>query len=616
LLKKLHFTPFSQEEVKPKGWLLRQLQIQAEGLSGNLDKVWPDIRDSQWIGGEQDGWERVPYWLDGFIPLAYLLDDEDLKQRAKRYIDGILERQESDGWLCPCKPEARATYDVWAFILILKVLAMYADLSGDKRVPDAVYDGLKCLDVHIRKHTLFNWASTRWYETLIPIFWLYQKKEEQWLIDLAYKLRAQGTDYTQVFEPYLDQEPNRYWTLLTHVVNLAMCLKQEALVSRLLGGDPDAFAINAHDTLLKYHGMAVHHFTGDECVAGDSPVQGSELCSVVEAMYSFEHLLSISGNPLWADKTEVLAFNALPATNSHDMWTHQYDQQTNQIRCQRLPEDNIVFGTNGADAHLFGLEPNFGCCTANFNQAWPKFAMSTFMKSEKGIANTLIAPSKVTFQQNGIKVAVTLETEYPFRNTARYIIEADAAVSFELALRIPSRADGAQVNGAKAKPGTFHLIEKEWKGREVVEVEYSYDCKLEQRPRDMHVLWRGPLLYSVAVESEFKKLEYTTNGVERKFPYCDYEISPISDWNYGFTDQNFEVSENPIGDYPFAPDNTPVEISAMLAPIDWPEEHGVCLPEPRSRKAIAEARKVRMIPYGCTYLRMTEMPTCDKNKGN
>ena len=78
---------YTVNEIKPMGWLKRQLEIQAEGLSGNLHKIWPDIRDSAWIGGSCEGWVRVPYWLDGFIPLAYLLDDEDRKARAKRYID-------------------------------------------------------------------------------------------------------------------------------------------------------------------------------------------------------------------------------------------------------------------------------------------------------------------------------------------------------------------------------------------------------------------------------------------------------------------------------------------------------------------------------------------------
>ena len=83
MLNPSKFQFFTHGEIKPEGWLRRQLRIQADGLSGNLDKVWPDVRDSQWIGGNRDGWERVPYWLDGFIPLAYLLEDEDLIVRAK-----------------------------------------------------------------------------------------------------------------------------------------------------------------------------------------------------------------------------------------------------------------------------------------------------------------------------------------------------------------------------------------------------------------------------------------------------------------------------------------------------------------------------------------------------
>ena len=75
---------FKGTEIKPEGWLYRQLKIQAQGLSGNLDKIWPDVRDSAWIGGEREGWERVPYWLDGFIPLAYLLQDQDRMERADK----------------------------------------------------------------------------------------------------------------------------------------------------------------------------------------------------------------------------------------------------------------------------------------------------------------------------------------------------------------------------------------------------------------------------------------------------------------------------------------------------------------------------------------------------
>ena len=55
-------------------------------------------------------------------------------------------------------------------------------------------------------------------------------------------------------------------------------------------------------------------FTGDECLAGSNPIQGTELCAVVEFMYSLEHLFSVFGDPAFGDRLERVAFNALPAT--------------------------------------------------------------------------------------------------------------------------------------------------------------------------------------------------------------------------------------------------------------------------------------------------------------
>src|SRR5947208_15479610 len=69
--------PLPLGSIRPGGWLLHQLRIQAEGLTGHLDEFWPDVAESGWIGGTAEGWERGPYWLAGFVPLAFLLDDEN-----------------------------------------------------------------------------------------------------------------------------------------------------------------------------------------------------------------------------------------------------------------------------------------------------------------------------------------------------------------------------------------------------------------------------------------------------------------------------------------------------------------------------------------------------------
>jgi hypothetical protein len=79
--------PLPLGQVLPAGWLQRQLRIQADGLSGHLDEFWPDVgANSGWLGGTGESWERGPYFLDGLLPLAYLLDDEVLKAKAQKFV--------------------------------------------------------------------------------------------------------------------------------------------------------------------------------------------------------------------------------------------------------------------------------------------------------------------------------------------------------------------------------------------------------------------------------------------------------------------------------------------------------------------------------------------------
>lgn len=611
---KNRFTPFTANELTPKGWLLQQLRIQADGLSGNLDKMWPDIRDSRWIGGNRDGWERVPYWLDGFIPLAYLLRDEDMIARAKKYVDAIIENQKPDGWICPCEDNQRAWYDMWPAFLICKVLVLYYECSKDPRVEEVVYKTLKNLLSHIRNHTIFNWAASRWFECLIPIFWLYERRKEDWLIYLALLLRAQGLNYRNVFTYWMDEEPKRIWSFNTHVVNLAMALKSEPLISKVTKEDGIDFAKKMQSMLLEYHGTPIGHFSGDECLSGTSPIQGTELCSIVEAMYSYQVLFGITADTFWADKLEEHAFNSFPATNSPDMWTHQYLQQVNQIACVKF-EDKVIFRTNGPEAHLFGLEPNFGCCTANFNQAWPKFALTSFMKGENGeIASVSLIPSTLETEVNGTKVKIDLDTLYPFRSKLKYTVSVEFPVSFDFQIRIPRFVKSATVGGKVAPVGGMYSINKEWSGTEVIEVEFELVPEFVDCPSGMKVLRRGPLFYSVAIEEEWTMHEYSRHGVDRKFPYCDYEIRPLSKWNYAFSkdaEKTIKVVENDSFDRPFSSTNPPIYLTCDMVEIDWgmePRYTNLCAEKPNSTTPLTDPYPVKFHPYGATNLRMTEMP--------
>ena len=193
---------YTAKELRPEGWMRRQLEIQAEGLSGNLDKVWKDVRDSAWIGGTAEGWERVPYWLDGFIPLAYLLDNKDMIERAKKYVDAILAQQKPSGWICPCTEDKIPGYDSWAVQLISKVLVVYYECSGDQRIPEVLYRVLKNYYELLMSKTisLFGWGKYRWFESFIAIGFIWEHYHEDWVADLARIIKEQGADYASMTE--------------------------------------------------------------------------------------------------------------------------------------------------------------------------------------------------------------------------------------------------------------------------------------------------------------------------------------------------------------------------------------------------------------------------------
>ena len=77
------FTFSRSGSIRPSGWLEEQFRIQANGLSGHLDETWADVGpNSGWLGGTGESWERGPYFLDGLIPLAYLLDDRRAESKG------------------------------------------------------------------------------------------------------------------------------------------------------------------------------------------------------------------------------------------------------------------------------------------------------------------------------------------------------------------------------------------------------------------------------------------------------------------------------------------------------------------------------------------------------
>ena len=616
------FQKLLPSEIFPLGWMKKQLEIQANGLAGNLDKVWNDVKNSGWLGGKADSWERLPCWLDGFIPLAYLLKNDDMISRAKNYIDIIISRQCPDGWLTPT--EDRKNCDLWAEIVMDKVLAEYAAYSNDEKAIAAAEKSLLCMYAHIQNCTIHGWASARWFETLFPILFVYKRTKNKQLLNLAKELHCTAFDYEKMLNEFSFEKPKqkKYWNFALHNVNIAMALKSKALYSLFFGEKDGGFAKKFYNKILSLHRQSNGHFSGDECLSGHSPIHGTELCGVVETMFSAETLIEITGDSFWGDVLENLAFNLLPAALTPDMWAHQYDQLVNQIECSKQSDNAVPFNSNNGEAHIFGLEPHYGCCTANHGQGFPKFTENSVMRCKNGLVINSPVPAKIKTNINGVATELTIDSNYPFKHAFKIIWEQQASEflckNAVLKIRIPAYAK-LSVNG-KTFGGSYAAI-KINNAKECLSCNFIYHPRLEKTDNGMFVLRNGPLLYSVPVE--YKKLmhEYTAktsawasynictiNEVERKFPYCDYEFFPVSKWNYAFVNgAEFTYRENEISDYPFSPETPPCEITCKMAEIKWNKRSGMCKEFPE-KTDVLNTGTIKLIPYGSTILRMTELP--------
>lgn len=626
--------------IKPQGWLKEMLIRQKNGATGKLDELYPLVMNQRngWLGGDGDQWERGPYWIDGLLPLAYILDDQALIAKTKPWVEWALNSQQPDGYFGPSKdygPERGIqrdnSRDWWPKMVMLKILKQYYSATGDQRVIALMTNYFKYQLKELPKKPLDHWtfwARYRGGDNLAVIYWLYNITGDKFLLDLGDLVHKQTFDYTDGFlNTDMLSKPGSI-----HCVNLAQGIKEPIVYfqhhpnKKYLDATKKGFA-----DIRKYNGMAHGLYGGDEALHGNNPTQGSELCSAVEMMFSLESILEITGDVAYADQLEKVAFNALPTQASDDYMTRQYFQQANQVMATRHIR-NFDVNHGGTDL-CFGLLSGYPCCTSNMHQGWPKFVQNLFYATaDKGIAALVYSPSEVTMTVgNNTTVSVKEETVYPFEETIKFTINLDKSgksATFPFHLRVPAwcKKGTVKVNGKVVKESEGNQlvkVDREWKSGDVVELELPMHIFKNTWYENSMSVERGPITYALKIGDEVKTVKNDKDPIEYGATYN--ELRPTTPWNYALVqvpenklaDQYTVKKVKPVSDYPWNPENAPLQIKTKGRRIpSWSIYNEMAGPIPYSLTYQLETAKdledITLIPYGCTNLRISQFPVVRK----
>ncbi|MFC4212470.1 beta-L-arabinofuranosidase domain-containing protein [Pedobacter lithocola] len=622
--------------IKPHGWLREMLVRQKTGSTGNLEQLYPAVMGKRngWLGGDGDQWERGPYWLDGLLPLAYILNDKELIAKVKPWIEWSIASQRADGYFGPSKdyePENGLqrdnAQDWWPKMVMLKVLKQYYSATGDKRIIKLMTNYFRYQLKELPNKPLDNWtfwARYRGGDNLMLVYWLHGITKDGFLLELGDLIHKQTFDYTKAFanSPMLSTKAS------LHCVNLAQGFKEPIIYYQHHREQKYLDATQKGlDDLIKFNGMAHGLYGGDEALHGNNPTQGSELCSAVEMMFSLESMLEITGNIRFADQLEKITFNALPAQASDDFVTHQYFQQANQVLATRKTR-NFEVNHHGTDL-CYGVLTGFPCCTSNMHQGWPKFVQNLFYATaDKGIAALVYSPAEVSLNVSGnVPVTVVEETEYPFNETVRFKMQigSKSGVEFPFHLRIPTWCKKAtiKINGEAFSEEVGNKVVKvarRWKNGDVLELVLPMHIYKNNWYENSVSIERGPLVYGLKIGEDKQLVKNEKDPQEYGPDY--YEIKPTTPWNYGLTNvrndklaENFKVekSNGQLAEYPWNQENAPIKITTKARRIpSWQVYNEMAGPVPFSTIFQFETEKnmeeITLIPYGCTQLRISQFP--------
>ena len=603
------------EGMKAEGWMKEVLTTQRNGLTGHIQVAGAPFDKEGWGDATQkkmDRWEdfeQTGYWADGALRCGYLIDDPELTQRVKEWIDFQIDHPKEDGFIGP------ELHNLWPHVVFFRVIMAEYSRNPSPKIIKALSNHYKNA---ARSQTLIKTGGPEWdfnERTMLHIemlCWLYQQTNDAFFIEKAentYKaFCSRKSPFTM--QAFLSDE-----VPIVHSVSSFETLKIPVILYINTGKKEylDA-AIHGIQKVYKYHGLADGIPSGNEAHDGNMPNEVHETCCVSDAQWALGYFLQATGDVQWADLMEKICFNAAFSVVWKDFKSLQYYSSPNQVIAKN--NSSFCMYVGGQDRMAYRIAHGPACCNGNMNRMIPLFCSRQWMKKgDNGIVAAMYAPSSFTTKLKGSKNEITIqeETNYPFEETIRFRMKMKRSTPFSFWLRIPQWCKGASitVNGQAAdivcKAGTFVEVQRKFSDGDIIELKLPMKAKSVSMPYDGVAFERGPLVFSLNVKAQEEITETRElDGIK----FQSRILTPLSEWNYAPVDtENIEVVNSNDYSNIWNLEMTPVRLKVKAVTVtNWQLYRDNFTPYMPSVIRKGEEKVIELVPVGTTVLRMTVFP--------
>jgi uncharacterized protein len=635
-----HLTRLPLGNVTAEGWLKTQLERNKAGMGGHLDELEPEMIAKPYIDRNyksqvSPGWSGEisgTYWT-GFVQLAFTLNDEELKAKARKWVYSTLALQEEDGYLGSYrKTDNRLEdYSAWSCNWCYRALLHYYDATADKEVLDAVHRGLLWFVKNWAGDQKTSYAGPTLMESMIVVYLKTgDEKLFSWCLDYIKWLDKNDKFHQGMASLQRDSlEYNE-----DHVVAFGENVKHPALIF-LAGGGPEYLeaSINGIKQIIakcwQPNGAPASNF---EYLSPPSSIHVTEYCNFSTYLNTFSWMACITGKAVYGDLIERILFNAAEGARKKDERAIAYMSSPNQLYATM---ESCLFGLNSFEVYSPCYQ--VGCCPTQSVRIIPEYIRTMFIRDkDENLYLPAYGPCSVHFaSEEGTNLTILEETNYPFDETITLHIKTSAPWEKQLMLKIPLWCKNHEIklNGVAVKASVnadgYLPVENCWNDDTLTiffgmtpTIVSVKDIYFQKEP--LRAIECGPLVFSLKYPEFWAQVAGTPLTPLPK-DWTWYEVSMLSKENPThptFYSLNLlEINSGSVivkkqsgSEYPW--EDSPVKLEVPMHTSKqayanyWDNQRNTPMPYGNPVTADSTSQIVEMIPYGCTNLRMTCFTVC------